>query len=414
MVARIKTGKSVRRALSYNERKLQAGKAELLLASNFPIKDELLGFSAKMKRFQSLIDRNPKTKTNAVHISLNFPPDEKLTEDKLTAIAMEYMDQIGFAGQPFLVYRHMDAKHPHIHIVTTNLRRSGRPINLHNLAKRVSEPARKLLESKFGLIPAESRPRQHWRTDEIAPWPANYGKEETKHAITNLVGKVISSYKFADLAEFNAILGQFRVMAHQGSPQSRMYKANGLIYQLLDSGGNRVGTPIKASSIDVDQSPTLKNLEKRFAQGALKKVAVRQFVKKTVDRCLFRSGGGGGLKDLLEKDDIGLVIHRDINGTIDNALFVDHRRKAVFTAAELDIRLADLGHRLSSPSALDKIIQSSTEPKRQSEPPSVQQTVIPASTLSFLNALLSSETDAPDGPDDAALKKKKRRKGHSL
>ena len=31
------------------------------------------------------------------------------------------MEQIGFGDQPYLVYQHNDAGHPHIHIVTTRI-----------------------------------------------------------------------------------------------------------------------------------------------------------------------------------------------------------------------------------------------------------------------------------------------------
>ncbi|MGI8583448.1 MAG: relaxase/mobilization nuclease domain-containing protein [Chitinophagaceae bacterium] len=39
------------------------------------------------------------------------------------------MDKIGFAEQPYLVYQHLDAGHPHIHIVTTNIQQSGKRIS---------------------------------------------------------------------------------------------------------------------------------------------------------------------------------------------------------------------------------------------------------------------------------------------
>ena len=38
-------------------------------------------------------------------------------------IADEYMQKIGFGEQPYLLYQHNDAGHPHIHIVTTTLKK---------------------------------------------------------------------------------------------------------------------------------------------------------------------------------------------------------------------------------------------------------------------------------------------------
>jgi len=39
----------------------------------------------------------------------------------MTTIATGFMERIGFAEQPWLTYRHVDAAHPHMHIVTTNI-----------------------------------------------------------------------------------------------------------------------------------------------------------------------------------------------------------------------------------------------------------------------------------------------------
>lgn len=87
----------------------------------------------------------------AVHISLNFHPGEKLTEETLKEIAHEYMERMGFGAQPYLVYQHFDAGHPHLHIVTTNIRRDGSRITLYRIGKYESESARQAIENKDGL-----------------------------------------------------------------------------------------------------------------------------------------------------------------------------------------------------------------------------------------------------------------------
>ncbi len=99
-------------------------------------------------------------------------------------IASQYMQKIGFGKQPYLVYRHNDAGHPHIHIVSTNIQKDGSRISLHNLGRNQSETARKEIEKEFGLVKAENRKR----TDvlKVAPVNANritYGNAETKRAI---------------------------------------------------------------------------------------------------------------------------------------------------------------------------------------------------------------------------------------
>ena len=72
MVARIKIGKSIKGILNYNELKVREGKADLILASGFSTDAEDLTFSQKLRRFEKLIQRNDRIKTNAVHVSLNY------------------------------------------------------------------------------------------------------------------------------------------------------------------------------------------------------------------------------------------------------------------------------------------------------------------------------------------------------
>jgi len=93
-----------------------------------------------------LIEKNARAKTNCVHISLNFDVSEKLNKNKLNEIAADYMDKIGFGDQPYLVYQHNDAAHPHLHIVTTNIREDGKRISIHNLGKNQSETQERKLK----------------------------------------------------------------------------------------------------------------------------------------------------------------------------------------------------------------------------------------------------------------------------
>ena len=195
-------------------------------------------------------------------MSLNFDAADKLNEKLLKEIADVYMHQIGFGEQPYLVYQHNDAGHPHIHIVTTNIKQDGRRIELHNLARNQSMKASKQIEKEFSLIQATSKHRLAYELKPVNVQRVQYGKAETKRAITNVLDHVLSTYKYASLAELNAVLQQYNIIADRGSESSRIYKSNGLVYRILDGNGNKIGVPIKASLIY--SKPTLKNIEAKF------------------------------------------------------------------------------------------------------------------------------------------------------
>src|SRR5450631_4470693 len=119
MVAKITTPHSILRALNYNEKKVQKGIAECIHAENFLKEADEMNFNDKLKRFQNQIAKNGHAKTNTMHISLNFDLSDNLSKEKLKLIASDYMEKIGFGNQPWLLYKHEDSGHPHIHIVTT-------------------------------------------------------------------------------------------------------------------------------------------------------------------------------------------------------------------------------------------------------------------------------------------------------
>jgi type IV secretory pathway VirD2 relaxase len=167
MVAVIHTSHSLHMALNYNEQKSKQGKAQCIMAVNYPKDVDQLNFYQKLKRLTKQAALNENTKRNSLHISLNFDPSEKLEREKLEAIAGDYMDKIGFGKQPFLVYEHYDAGHPHLHIVTMNIKADGKRIELHNIGRNQSQKARKEIEIKYKLIKADDKKLQN--AHEIKP-----------------------------------------------------------------------------------------------------------------------------------------------------------------------------------------------------------------------------------------------------
>lgn len=335
MVARINTSKSISKALNYNEQKVAKGKAECMTASGF-IKDiDKLNFHDKLNHFERLILVNDGVLINTLHVSLNFHPSEKLTTEKLQAIADRYMEKIGFGKQPFLVYRHDDAGHPHMHIVTTNIQSNGSTISLHNLGKNQSEKARKEIEIEFGLIKAESNKQTNKLNIDFVNVPKIiYGKSETKRAISNVLMKVIPQYKFISLSALNAVLKLYNVTAERGERDSRAYKNNGLVYRILDAQGNKTGIPIKASSIYM--KPTLAFLENKFLENESFRKPHMKRIQTNIDWALNQKPKTlNGLKDTLEKESISMVIWKSKENVIYGITYIDQKTKCIFNGSEL-------------------------------------------------------------------------------
>ncbi len=233
MVAVIHASSSLRNAFNYNEQKVKEQVATCLAAVHYPKDLEHLNFYQKLNRLQNQAALNVRAKVNSVHISLNFDPFEKLSEERLKEIADAYLQKIGFTKQPYLLYQHHDSGHPHAPIVTTNIKADGKRIELHNLGKNQSEKARKEIEISFGLVKAEdSKQQQAWELKPVNVQKVQYGRSETKRAITNVLDAVLKNYRYSSLSELNAVLQQYNVIADQGNENSRVYQNNRLTYRI--------------------------------------------------------------------------------------------------------------------------------------------------------------------------------------
>ena len=329
----MRSGKSIRGVLHYNEQKVQSGAAQLILASRFSCDIEKLSFQNKLSRFEHITLLNERTKTNTLHISLNFDPAEKLNQLQLQNIASAYMEKIGFGEQPYLVYRHTDSGHPHMHIATINIKANGERIDIHNIGRNQSEQARRQIEEEFNLVKASSKRKQEQPLKPVNLDKVVYGKAETKRAITNTVNEIIRTYKFTSVAEFNAILQQFNLLADRGSDGSRMFEKQGLMYRLLDKGKKR-GVPIKASSIY--GKPILKNLEYKFEQNKQIRKPYRIPLRIAIDKVLSKKRlTKEAFVNLLQKQNINVLFRQNDQGLTYGLTFIDHRNKTVFNGSDL-------------------------------------------------------------------------------
>jgi hypothetical protein len=339
MVAVIHSGKNLKAVLNYNEQKVQEQVATCIDALNYPLEPCDLSYNQKLMRLQKLADLNLRSKEKAVHISLNFHPSEKLSDDLLREITTEYMRKIGFEGQPYLLYQHFDSGHPHVHLVTTNIRPDGKRISLHNLGKIQSEQARKEIELRYGLVQAEQQQNELFKIKKIDSARVQYGKNETRRAIYNVLCTVLKPYKYTSLAELNAVLRLYNVAAERGSKDSRVHKNRGLLYRVLDGDGAPVGVPIKASLFPemFPQKPTLSYIESRYIINETLRQPDKKRVKSAIDFALIH-GQRTSIQDMVKElngKGIATVLRQNEDGLFYGITFIDHQTKAVFNGSDL-------------------------------------------------------------------------------
>ncbi|MTH15894.1 relaxase/mobilization nuclease domain-containing protein [Flavobacterium sp. LC2016-01] len=337
MVAVINTGHSIRGIFTYNENKVLEGKALCIGEGNYPMDLEKMSENFKLGVFLKQLQLNENVKRSAVHISLNFDrSDTDLSKEKLMQIAASYIDKIGFGLQPYLIYQHHDARHPHIHIATINVRADGSRIDMHNIGRNQSETARRELEISFDLVRADSRKKQGQAPiNAIDVERIKYGAIDSKRAIGSVLNAVIPHYKYTTLGELNAVLNLYNVKAEMGKENSKMFQNKGLIYQILDEKKKAVGVPIKASSFY--SKPTLSRLEINFAAAKTARVANMKRTRNAVDLLLLKypSITLSQLETRLANQGITAVARKNENGVIYGMTYVDHNTRCIFNGSSL-------------------------------------------------------------------------------
>jgi len=283
--------RDARQTLLYNEQKLEQGQARFLGAFNYWQEDAQLTFDDKLHRLQQQMVLNERSQAKTVHLSLNFHPDDQLTDKTMRRIASEFMQKIDFADQPALVYRHLDAGHPHMHVVTINIRPDGSRIKNDLRAPHHLMEICAGLEVRYHLTPAipdpstalratvAHNPAQRERPGLIhnpaqrntpGPQRLHYGQSPTKTGIAGVLDYVLDKYVYTSLEELNAVLSLYRVRADRGSEQGLMYRNRGLYYRMIDDKGMKIGAPIKASAFE--QKPTLRYLDRQFVLNKAKEL----------------------------------------------------------------------------------------------------------------------------------------------
>ena len=201
---------------------------------------------------------NPAIARPAVHLAVAFHPTETMTNDQLRQIGGEVMTEAGYGRQPYLMYRHHDTPHPHIHIVTVAVDPNGRKISDQFIKRRLNT-IRQKLEQRHGLMPAEviSRQRKTERVNEGISANTN----ETRQPVSQFVEQTLANYSFGSVDSFRQYLAVNGIRLNTTAGRSK----TGVTFQLLNEAEGD-GRPIRASRLP--SQPTHRRLLDQFENQA--------------------------------------------------------------------------------------------------------------------------------------------------
>ena len=337
MVAKISVGNSLRGALEYNGQKVNEGEGKVLASNKiFDNGTGTMDIARAMADFERYLPARMRTENPVIHISLNPHPDDRLTDTELSDIAREYMEKIGYGGQPYVVFKHEDIDRHHLHIVSIRVGPDGKRLNNDYIHRR-SKRATNALEKKYGLRPSGDRKQ---RMEPGAFRKVDVSAGNIKRQIGNVLKGLSGNYRFQSLGEYRALLSLYSITVEEARGEVNGREYRGFVYSATDDAGNKVGNPIKASRFGKYAGYEAFEATCAVSKDMIREKDLGKYTKGRVIAVLRRASGREELVSLLKAKGVDVVLRETDTGRIYGATFIDHNTGCVLNGSRMGKELS--------------------------------------------------------------------------
>ena len=332
MIAKIGRSSNLYGALAYNNLKVEKENGQILFANKI-IETPSGHYSVAQlsQSFTPYLIANRNTEKHTLHISLNPDPKDNVSDEKFRELAEQYMREMGYGEQPFVVFKHTDIDRTHIHIVSVCVNEEGKKIS-DKFEKMRSMNVCRELERQHGLVSATDK--EHKQNDKIFS-PVNYQKGDVKSQIASVVRHLPNYYQYQTLGEYNALLSLFNITTEKVEGELQGKSQQGLLYIPLNKEGERAGHPFKASLFGKNAGLLALELQFEKSKTTLKDHPTKQTLKSAVNIALQSTSDELNFKKQLADQGINVVIRRNDTKRIYGITFIDHNSKTVWNGSRL-------------------------------------------------------------------------------
>jgi len=337
MIAKIGHGTNIMGALSYNLSKVNQEKGQVLFTQKMrESRHGTFSLGECYKSFEPYLFANRNTEKPSLHISLNPDPADTVDNSKYIAIAQDYMNEMGYGQQPYIVFKHTDIERTHIHIVSTNVDRLGKKIP-DTYEHRRSMQACRQLEQKYGL----TIPKAEKQDAGAAIFkPVDFKQSDIKSQIAAVVRYLPKYYSYQSLGGYNALLSLFNVTAQEVTGEQAGRPRQGIVYFALDASGQKVSNPFKASLFGKNAGYTALQAHYEKSGEQFRNGSSKSILKNTIELAMHTAHGEGDFKAQLIEQGINTVVRRNTEGRIYGITFIDHASRAVWNGSQLGKNLS--------------------------------------------------------------------------
>lgn len=221
-------------ALHYNEKKVKEGKAVFFHSRNtLSVNPFMYDEKHRLKNLLDIEKVNTRVKNKCLHISFNPSVDDyrKLGDKTIRKEMDRMMAHMGYANQPYFVYKHQDLERVHFHVVSTRIdRQTGRKIK-DNYEKQKIQKFVQEIEQKYDLSNKEAKAQPNFK---FSPRSRNI-----KQNLENLFAHLNRMQEITSKEMYTEALKLFNVEIKKSG--------RGHIVLVTDGEGNPIRYPIRLS-----------------------------------------------------------------------------------------------------------------------------------------------------------------------
>ncbi|WP_153394530.1 MULTISPECIES: conjugal transfer protein MobB [Chryseobacterium] len=337
MIAKIGKGENLWGALTYNQQKVDNENGTVLFTNKIPdLWDHPYSVRFFHQYFEPYLIANNKTEKPVRHISLNPDPNDKVDDKIYREMAQQYMQEMGYGNQPYVVFKHTDIDRTHIHIVTTCVQIDGKKISDRYDHSRSMEACRKL-EKQYNLKVTGAN--RNLNQSSIFK-PVDYTKGNIKTQLSSILRHMPQTYSFQSIGAYRALLSQFNISVEEVNGELHGKMRKGMVYFATDKNGKKISNPFKSSLFG--RHAGVENIQELIEKSKvkMKNDPLKFILKRTIETAISTSRTETAFKKQLLEQGTATVIRKNDDGRIYGITFIDHNSKSVWNGSQLGKELS--------------------------------------------------------------------------
>ena len=255
MMAKIVKGKAFKGVINYILDKQKD--TQLLDADGLRLKNK----ASIIQSFITQASMNSQVSKPVCHISLDFSAQDKdkLSNQLMVQIARDYMKQMGIVNTQYVIGRHFDKEHPHIHLVYNRVDNNGKTITDSNDRFRSEKICKELTERhKLYFATGKENVKEH-RLKE-----PDKTKYEIYNSLKTLVPKCKNWKQLQLELKKNGINTEFKTKGNSDEVQGVRFEKNGYLFN-----GSKVDKMFSYSKIDYQLNQNIEQIEPHVSQNSV-------------------------------------------------------------------------------------------------------------------------------------------------